>query len=65
MASDNRDNDSPGRRYDGSADNGRVHFVMASYNTRIVRRSNALLNHALGRTLLSEVTGFGTSRWRL
>lgn len=35
-------------------------FVMAVYNTRIVRRSNALLDHAWGRTLrYREVMGFG------
>ena len=34
-------------------------FVMAPYNTRIVRRSNALLDHAYGRRMrYSEVIGF-------
>ena len=36
-------------------------FVMASYNTRIVRRSNALLDWAYGRSLrYGEVMGCGT-----
>lgn len=36
-------------------------FVMASYNTRIVRRSNALLDWAYGRTFrYREVMGFGS-----
>lgn len=36
-------------------------FVMAGFNTRVVRRSNALLGHAYGRTFrYSEVMGFGT-----
>ncbi len=35
-------------------------FVMATYNTRIVRRSNALLDHAYGKDFrYSEVTGLG------
>jgi short subunit dehydrogenase-like uncharacterized protein len=35
-------------------------FVMASYNTRIVRRSNALLDHAYGRGLrYGELQGCG------
>ena len=35
-------------------------FVMAPYNTRIVRRSNALTGHAYGRTLrYREVVAFG------
>lgn len=37
-------------------------FVMASFNTRIVRRSNALLGHAYGRGFrYAEVMDFGTS----
>jgi len=36
-------------------------FVMATYNTRIVRRSNSLLDHAYGRNFrYQEVTGMGT-----
>ena len=36
-------------------------FVMATYNTRIVRRSNALLGHAYGRDFrYQELTGLGT-----
>jgi short subunit dehydrogenase-like uncharacterized protein len=38
-------------------------FVMASYNTRIVRRSNALQDWAYGRGFrYREVTGLGTGR---
>ena len=37
-------------------------FVMAAFNTRIVRRSNALLGHAYGRGFrYQEVMDFGTS----
>ncbi|WP_082772062.1 trans-acting enoyl reductase family protein [Actinoplanes sp. TFC3] len=37
-------------------------FVMASYNTRVVRRSNALLGYAYGRTLrYRETMSTGTS----
>ncbi|MGZ6792525.1 MAG: saccharopine dehydrogenase family protein [Mycobacteriales bacterium] len=37
-------------------------FVMAPYNTRIVRRSNALLDHAYGKGFqYREVMGVGTS----
>lgn len=37
-------------------------FVMAGFNTRIVRRSNALLDHAYGRTFsYNEIMDFGTS----
>ncbi len=37
-------------------------FVMASYNTRVVRRSNALSGHRYGRALrYREVAGFGDS----
>jgi short subunit dehydrogenase-like uncharacterized protein len=36
-------------------------FVMATYNTRIVRRSNSLLGHAYGQGFrYQEVTGLGT-----
>jgi short subunit dehydrogenase-like uncharacterized protein len=36
-------------------------FVMATYNTRIVRRSNSLLGHAYGPDFrYEEVTGLGT-----
>lgn len=38
-------------------------FIMASYNTRVVRRSNALLGWRYGRDFrYREVTDFGTSR---
>ncbi len=37
-------------------------FVMASFNTRVVRRSNALTGHGYGRTFrYREVMGVGTS----
>ena len=37
-------------------------FVMAAFNTRIVRRSNALLGHAYGRSFrYQEIMDFGTS----
>ncbi|EOM78424.1 enoyl-ACP reductase [Rhodococcus rhodnii] len=39
-------------------------FVMASYNTRVVRRSNALLDWAYGREFrYREVMSVGSSRW--
>ncbi len=48
----------PGRR--GSRGMWTAPFVMASYNTRIVRRSNALQDWAYGRTLrYQEVMGTG------
>src|SRR5699024_4817456 len=38
-------------------------FLMASYNTRVVRRSNALLDWRYGRAFrYHEVTDFGTRR---
>jgi len=47
----------PGRRPDGT---WTAPFVMASYNTRIVRRSNALLDFGYGRDLrYGEVMGMG------
>lgn len=62
MATDSRDNDSWGVRFDPDLEMWTGPFVMASYNTRIVRRSNALLDHAYGPDFhYSEVTGFGTS----
>lgn len=49
----------PARR--GAAKGWTAPFVMASYNTRIVRRSNALLDWAYGRGLrYEEVMGFGS-----
>lgn len=49
----------PGRR--GSRGTWTAPFVMASYNTRIVRRSNALLDFAYGRALsYGETMGLGT-----
>ncbi len=53
------DSPSPGRRGPDSV--WTAPFVMASYNTRVVRRSNALQGHAYGRSLrYSEVMGLGT-----
>jgi len=49
----------PGRR--GSRGTWTAPFVMASYNTRVVRRSNALLGFAYGRTMrYGESMGLGT-----
>jgi short subunit dehydrogenase-like uncharacterized protein len=48
-------------RYDPALGQWTGPFVMASFNTRIVRRSNALLGWAYGRRFrYREVTGFGT-----
>jgi short subunit dehydrogenase-like uncharacterized protein len=52
----------PDRAGVGKADDGSWTgpFVMAQYNTRVVRRSNALLGHAYGRELrYQEQMGFG------
>ncbi|WP_141277295.1 saccharopine dehydrogenase family protein [Pseudonocardia hydrocarbonoxydans] len=49
----------PGRR--GSRGTWTAPFVMASYNTRVVRRSNALLGFAYGRSMrYGETMGLGT-----
>ncbi len=48
-------------RYDPALGQWTGPFVMAGFNTRIVRRSNALLGWAYGRRFrYREVTGFGT-----
>jgi len=48
-------------RYDPALGQWTGPFVMASFNTRVVRRSNALLGWAYGRRFrYREVTGFGT-----
>jgi short subunit dehydrogenase-like uncharacterized protein len=53
------DSPPPGRR--GPDGGWTAPFVMASYNTRVVRRSNALQDHAYGRGLrYGEVMGLGT-----
>ena len=53
------DSSPPGRR--GPDGGWTAPFVMASYNTRVVRRSNALQDHAYGRDLrYGEVMGLGT-----
>ena len=52
----------PGRAVDASLRGHLAPFVMASYNTRVVRRSNALLGYAYGRTFrYREVMSVGTS----
>lgn len=49
----------PGRR--GARGTWTAPFVMAAYNTRVVRRSNALLDFAYGRSLrYGESMGLGT-----
>lgn len=53
--------DVTGPRWDAQLGTWTGPFVMASYNTRIVRRSNALLSWAYGRRLrYREVVGFGS-----
>jgi short subunit dehydrogenase-like uncharacterized protein len=53
------DSPPPGRR--GPDGRWTAPFVMASYNTRVVRRSNALQGHAYGRDLrYGEVMGLGS-----
>ena len=48
-------------RYDPGLDQWTGPFLMAGFNTRIVRRSSALLGWAYGRQFrYREVTGFGT-----
>jgi short subunit dehydrogenase-like uncharacterized protein len=49
-------------RYDSDLRTWTGPFLMAALNTRVVRRSNALMGWAYGRTFrYREVTGFGTS----
>ena len=51
-----------GTRYDTVTKRWVAPFFMASFNTRIVRRSNALRVHAYGRGFrYSEVMGVGRS----
>ncbi len=53
--------DLSGIRYDPSLRQWTGPFIMASFNTRIVRRSNALRGWAYGRRFrYREVTGFGS-----
>ncbi len=48
-------------RYDDFTQRWVAPFVMATINTRVVRRSNALLDYAYGRELrYAEVSGMGT-----
>jgi len=50
-------------RYDAGLGVWTGPFMMASFNTRVVRRSNALLDWAYGRRFrYQEVTGFGPGR---
>jgi short subunit dehydrogenase-like uncharacterized protein len=57
-----RDNDILGIGYDSKLGGWTGPFVMASYNTRIVRRSNALLGWEYGPDFhYQEVTGFGST----
>ena len=50
-------------RYDASLGRWTGPFIMASFNTRVVRRSNALQDWAYGRRFrYQEVTGFGAGR---
>ena len=52
--------DQNGVRYDDDLGAWTGPFVMAAINTRVVRRSNALLDHAYGPSFrYSEVTSFG------
>lgn len=54
-----REGDLMTMRFDPFVDRWVAPFVMAAINTRVVRRSNALLGHAYGRRFrYSEVTGF-------
>jgi short subunit dehydrogenase-like uncharacterized protein len=60
--------DRPGARFDKQWGMWTSPFIMAAFNTRIVRRSNALLGHAYGRGFsYTEVSAAGTGRkgqWR-
>ncbi len=50
-------------RYDASLGTWTGPFIMARFNTRVVRRSNALQDWAYGRRFrYQEVTGFGAGR---
>lgn len=62
MSRDSVDNDVTAPRKDARLGQWVGPFVMASYNTRVVRRSNALLDHAYGPDFhYQEVVGFGNS----
>ncbi len=62
MSKTSPDNDSWGISHNRRLGTWTAPFVMASFNSRIVRRSNALLDWAYGPDFhYSEVTGFGTS----
>lgn len=55
--------DDAGVRFDSDLGGWVGPFVMAGFNTRIVRRSNALLGHAYGpRFRYTELVGFGSGR---
>ena len=58
--------DQHGPRLDGAADTWTAPFIMAGINTRIVRRSNALLNFRYGRNFRyaeAIMTGNGPGGW--
>lgn len=62
MSRESPDNDLTAPRKDARLGQWIGPFVMASYNTRVVRRSNALLKYAYGRDFhYQEVVGFGNS----
>lgn len=62
MSRDSVDNDVTAPRKDARLGQWIGPFVMASYNTRVVRRSNALLGYAYGPDFhYQEVVGFGNS----
>lgn len=53
-------------RWDADADSWTAPFVMAAINTRVVRRSNALMDYAYGRDARYEeavMTGRGAAGW--
>lgn len=60
--------DKPGPRFDGQSQTWTSPFIMAPFNTRIVRRSNALLGHAYGRSFsyqeVSAAGGGTKGKWR-
>lgn len=63
-ARDSRDNDFFGVIQDAVTGTWLGPFVMASYNTRIVRRSNSLMNHAYGPEFhYQEYLNFGKKPW--
>lgn len=47
--------------YNSSTKKWTIPFIMAPANTRVVRRSNALLHHSYGEHALSAMTGKRTN----